>query len=312
MVVYRCYKIIALGNIIFILKSRCLVGRYLFLTTEYPCLVKCQLLLCTILETYNHAVQSTFDTSIMYNHAVCTLHMIYILTHTDTEKQEIRRNGESHNDIHTTVRRAENVAVLPISTQNYPQPFYHQYHPQQHGVSPNYTSSQHTGHYTRHSTDELLQQHPSQTQSYSSVPYSRNDYVTANGVKSSYHQLSNYTQDPRAINYSNKMSSERLNIADGLSDHKVPANSPILWELSQEVKEWKFVARNLDLEERVIEEIDQYTIPNRMRDKSLRVFTEWVNSALRPTWKALGEALCEAEYILLYEKLLELVKSHTI
>ncbi|XP_065895457.1 uncharacterized protein [Dysidea avara] len=229
-----------------------------------------------------------------------------------TEKQEIRRNGESHNDIRTTFRRAENVEVLPISTQNNPQPFYHQYHPQQHGVSPNYTSSQHTGHYTRHSTNELMQQHPSQTQSYYSAPYSRNDYVTKNEGKSSYHHSSSYTQDPRAINYSNKMSSERLNIAPSLSDHNVPANSPIIWELSQEVKEWKFLARNLDLEERVIEEIDQYTIPNKMRDKSLRVFTEWVNSALRPTWKALGEALREAEYILLYEKLLELVKSHTI
>ena len=49
-----------------------------------------------------------------------------------------------------------------------------------------------------------------------------------------------------------------------------------------------------------------------MRDKSLRVFIEWVNSALRPLWKELGEVLHEAEYILLYEKLLELVKQHTI
>ena len=280
-----------------------MVGRYLFLTIEYLCLVEGQLLLCTILLFWKYTVM-------LY---VRILHMLHILTHTDTEKQEIRRNGERYNDTYTTCRHAENIVVLPTSPQNYPQRFYHQNHPQQQSLFPNYTSSQHTGHYgnhTCHSTNELMQQYPSQT--HFSVPYSRNDYVTANEVKSSYHQLSNYTQDPLAIYYSNKMSSEQLNSADGLSDHNVPANSPILWELSQEVKEWKFLARNLDLEERVIEEIDQYTIPNKMRDKSLRVFTEWVNSALRPTWKALGEALLEAEYTLLYEKLLELVKNHTI
>jgi len=108
------------------------------------------------------------------------------------------------------------------------------------------------------------------------------------------------------------MSSERLNRADGLSDCNIPGNSPIIWELSQEVKEWKFLARNLDLEERVIEEIDQYTKPNKMRDKSLRVFTEWINSASRPSWKALGEALLEAEYMFLYDKLLETVKRHAV
>ena len=241
------------------------------------------------------------------------INMLCILIYTDTEKQEIRRNRESYSDIHTTFRHAENVAVLPTSPQNYSQPFHHQNHPQQQRMSPNYTSSQHTGHsghHTRHSTNELMQQYPSQT--HSGIPYSRNDHVTPNEVKSPYHHPFNYAQNPRAIDYSNKMSSKWLNITDGLSDHNVPANSPILWELSQEVKEWKFVARNLDLEERVIEEIDQYTIPNKMRDKSLRVFTEWVNSVSRPTWKALGEALLEAEYILLYEKLLELVKKHAI
>ena len=72
------------------------------------------------------------------------------------------------------------------------------------------------------------------------------------------------------------------------------------------MREWKFLARNLDLEERVIDEIDQYTVPNKVRDKSLKVFTEWVNSASKPSWRALGEALLEAEHDMLYEKLLEL------
>ena len=239
--------------------------------------------------------------------------MLCIFIYTVPEKLEIRRNGERRNDIHTTFRRAaESVAVLPTNLQNSPKIFYHQHHPPQQSVSPNYTSSHQTGHYgnhTRHSTNEMMQQYPSQTHPYSSVPYSRNGYVTTN---ESYHRPYSYTQDPHAIDSSNKMSSAQLNIAPSLSDHNVPANSPIIWELSQEVKEWKFLARNLDLEERVIEEIDQYTIPNKMRDKSLRVFTEWVNSVSRPTWKALGEALLEAEYILLYEKLLELVKNRTI
>ena len=103
-------------------------------------------------------------------------------------------------------------------------------------------------------------------------------------------------------------SSERLNKSEALSDHKIPANSPILFELSMEVKEWKFLARYLDLQENLIEEIDQYTVPNKLRDKALRVFKEWINTASNPTWKALGEALLEAEYVLLHENLMKLVK----
>ena len=96
---------------------------------------------------------------------------------------------------------------------------------------------------------------------------------------------------------------------NALPKSKIPANSPILWELSQDVREWKFLGRNLDLEEEKIDEIDYNTIPNKTREKALKVLTEWVNSST-PTWETLGEALMDAEYILLYEKLLELVEKY--
>ena len=54
---------------------------------------------------------------------------------------------------------------------------------------------------------------------------------------------------------------------NSLSKHKIPANSPILWELSQDVREWRFLGRYLDLEEETIDEIDYNTIPNRTRDR---------------------------------------------
>ena len=71
-------------------------------------------------------------------------------------------------------------------------------------------------------------------------------------------------------------------------------------------------SRYLDLEESIIEEIDQYTVPNKMRDKALRVFKEWINSAPYPTWRVLGDALLEAEYVLLHESLLELMRTHAL
>ena len=95
-----------------------------------------------------------------------------------------------------------------------------------------------------------------------------------------------------------------------LPSYKIPVDSPILWQLSQEVSEWKFLGRFLDLDEDIIEEIDQYTRPNKTRDKSLKVLTEWVNSSSEATWKTLGEALQDAGNTLLYEKLVELIKSH--
>ena len=84
-------------------------------------------------------------------------------------------------------------------------------------------------------------------------------------------------------------------LGDDLPSDKVPADSPILWQLSQDVREWKFLARFLDLDEEVIEEIDQYTRPNKARDKSLKMLTEWVNTSSEATWRALGEAIQDAE-----------------
>ena len=65
-----------------------------------------------------------------------------------------------------------------------------------------------------------------------------------------------------------------VKITNSLPSYKIPANSPILWELSQEVREWKFLGRYLDLEEEIIEEIDYNTRPNKTRDKALKVLTE--------------------------------------
>ena len=96
-----------------------------------------------------------------------------------------------------------------------------------------------------------------------------------------------------------------------LPDSKIPVNSPILLMLSQEVKEWKFLGRYLDLEEETIDEIDYNTVPNKTREKALKVFTEWVNSSA-PTWAILGEALLDAENIMLYEKLMELISGYRL
>ena len=108
----------------------------------------------------------------------------------------------------------------------------------------------------------------------------------------------------------NNFSSKTTN--SDLPSHKIPVDSPVLWQLSQEVREWKFLGRFLDLDEDIIEEIDHYTRPNKTRDKSLKVLTEWVNSSSEPTWQALGEALQDAGNTLLYEKLVELIKSHAV
>ena len=101
-------------------------------------------------------------------------------------------------------------------------------------------------------------------------------------------------------------------LSDDLPSNKIPVDSPILWQLSQDVREWKFLARFLDLEEEVIEEIDQYTRPNKTRDKSLKMLTEWVNTSSDATWKALGEAIQDSENTLLNEKLVELIKSYSV
>ena len=75
--------------------------------------------------------------------------------------------------------------------------------------------------------------------------------------------------------------------------------------------EWKFLGRYLNLEEEIIQEIDYNTRPNETRDKTLKVLTEWVNIST-PTWEVLGKVLMDAEYILLYEKLLELIKKYAV
>ena len=115
-------------------------------------------------------------------------------------------------------------------------------------------------------------------------------------------------------NNSSKLSSKPIQktaaSANGsLPSSKIPVNSPILLMLSGEVREWKFLGRYLDLEEEIIDEIDYNTIPNKTRDKALKVLKEWVDSTT-PTWQALGEALLDAEYIMLYEKLLELISGY--
>ena len=139
--------------------------------------------------------------------------------------------------------------------------------------------------------------------SHSNSHYSNNEFSQPFIVHNSASQHS-------ATFTSNPVSSKNTN--RDLPSHKIPTDSPILWQLSQEVREWKFLGRFLDLDEDIIEEIDHYTRPNKTRDKSLKVLTEWVNSSSEPTWQALGEALLDAENTLLYEKLVELIKSHAI
>ena len=53
----------------------------------------------------------------------------------------------------------------------------------------------------------------------------------------------------------------------------------------------------------MVNEIDYNTRPNQTRDKALKVLTEWLNIST-PTWETLDKALMDAEYVLLYEKLL--------
>ena len=122
-------------------------------------------------------------------------------------------------------------------------------------------------------------------------------------------QTTNSTIKGHHSKLSSRPIQQKLSGNGSLPNSKIPHNSPILWKLSQEIREWKFLGRYLDLEEETIDEIDYNTIPNRTRDKALKVLTEWVNIST-PTWKALGDALLDAEYILLYEKLMELISGY--
>ena len=156
--------------------------------------------------------------------------------------------------------------------------------------------------------------------SFNHVPWPQSQYVPPQPSVSNKHHSRNWQTSQTQTNsyacnsnYSKQLSrsvqQKGLSAKDGLPDCKIPVDSPILWKLSQEVMEWKFLGRYLDLEEEIIEEIDYNTRPNKTRDKALKVLTEWVNSAT-PTWVALGQALLDAEYIMLYERLLELISCY--
>ena len=127
---------------------------------------------------------------------------------------------------------------------------------------------------------------------------------------SSHMQENKYAYNHSKSQYHPRPAQNKVSaVNDNLPDSKIPVNSPILLKLSQEVREWKFLGRYLDLEEETIDEIDYNTVPNKTREKALKVFTEWVNSST-PTWAVLGEALLDANYIMLYEKLLELIRGY--
>ena len=162
-------------------------------------------------------------------------------------------------------------------------------------------------HYNHHQQKINLRQSthpPAHREAQHTTPRNYNPMAT-----STAHIPRPYVMSPQTNGQYVKKQPAPIKIVNSLSKHKIPANSPILWELSQEVREWKFLGRYLDLEEETIDEIDYNTIPNRTRDKALKVLTEWVNSST-PTWERLGEALLDAEYILLYEKLLELIEKY--
>ena len=138
------------------------------------------------------------------------------------------------------------------------------------------------------------------------TPRNYNPVANSTTCKSNSHFTLSQTNGQR-INKQHSL--EKYIIA--LPKHKIPVNSPVLWELSQEIMEWKFLGRNLNLEEEIIDEIDYNTRLNKTRDKALKVLNEWVNSSA-PTWEVLGKALLEAEYILLFERLLELIQKYAL
>ena len=162
-------------------------------------------------------------------------------------------------------------------------------------------------HYNQHQQKIYLQQSthpPAHREAQHTTPRNYNPMATSTAYIPRPHVMSPQTNGQYV-----KKQQAPVKIVNSLSKHKIPANSPILWELSQDVREWKFLGRYLDLEEETIDEIDYNTIPNRTRDKALKVLIEWVNSST-PTWEKLGEALLDAKYILLYEKLLELIDKY--
>ena len=186
------------------------------------------------------------------------------------------------------------------------------------------SSYQYNGHMQEPRQQQLYHQHPTRrypngSVEVSSVYPSKPQYVPRHpSVPTNDHHSRNFhssqMQDIYPSNHSkyhdhSRPIQSKVSVNGSLPDSKIPANSPILLRLSQEVKEWKFLGRYLDLEEEIIDEIEYNTVPNKTREKALKVLTEWVNSST-PTWAVLGKALLDAKYIMLYEKLLELIRGY--
>ena len=186
--------------------------------------------------------------------------------------------------------------------------------------SPSQFSYQYNGHIQPKEQQRLHHQYQTGRHPNDSVEAPRPQYVPhqpsfpiddhcGKNFHSSHMQENNYVYNHTKSHYQARPIQNKVSVNGNLPDSKIPANSPILLKLSQEVKEWKFLGRYLDLEEETIDEIDYNTVPNKTREKALKVFTEWVNSST-PTWALLGEALLDANYIMLYEKLLELISGY--
>ena len=232
--------------------------------------------------------------------------------------QAVEQEATSQSPTHSTYRQIPSVAGIPGTSgaQSYLASLQH-YHYNTHMHEMSHSSF-------NKETQEMYNcpvippMHQAQPQySYRQPQYTQNyehsrstdQYVNHNGILQPAVMHSNITQQLAA---QRNIPAPPKASGDDLPSDKIPPDSPILWQLSQDVREWKFLARFLDLDEEVIEEIDQYTRPNKTRDKSLKMLIEWVNTSSDATWKALGEALQDAENTLLYEKLVELIKSYAI
>jgi len=223
------------------------------------------------------------------------------------EKQTVEQEETSQTPMYSPYRQIP-VGSIPtthnVGYQTSPQHYYHNVYSQEIAHSSLHTVPQGS------SYDPFLSHRPQPQfgqMQYTQYSPSRGQY--SNNAVSQPTLMHNATQFTASRNI--PVSSTKT-LTHDLPNHKIPVDSPILWQLSQEVREWKFLGRFLDLDEEVIEEIDQETRPNRTREKSLKVLKEWVNSSAEPTWKALGEVILEAENALLFEKLLELIKSYEI
>ena len=163
----------------------------------------------------------------------------------------------------------------------------------------------HSQHYDHHQQNIDLQQSVMyQPPRQHTSPINHNPWVGPTMYKPQF-------EVPQANGHYIKKQEPLVKNRNTLSRYKIPVNSPILWELSLEVREWKFLGRYLDLDEEIIDEIDYYTRPNKTRDKALKVLTEWVNISTL-TWEMLGKVLRDFECISLYEKLIELTEKHAV